>query len=334
MTIASQPTVAIVLCTYNGESHIAAQLDSLVKQSWPVAVRVFDDVSTDATAGIVESYKNRLNLSVCVNAINLGYVANFEAGIAEVLSEGFDYIALCDQDDIWSPDRIAKGMQALQALETQHGCDNAVLAHSDLRMIDANSDCVHASFFHYRHYEISHTRSVATILGQNGVMGNTILMNSALASMATPFPAKLHVHDYWLAILAELHGHRAFISEALVDYRIHEANASNSAENVKFGIERLLDGKSWRGFVERDYRLPFKEDYRLNVIDALLKSGSEFPELSSEHKQLLLTFRDYLVFNGSRLTLLTTMLRAGFFRRGLRHRMRLIYSTLLTKRYN
>jgi len=328
-----QPRVAIVLCTFNGAKHIQAQLDSLATQIWPIAVRVFDDASTDATVTLLKQYENKLDLKVHVNQKNIGYVTNFESGIAQVIDEGFDYVALCDQDDLWNAERTAKGMQAVQSIENQFGPAAACLAHSDLRMIDSNNQCVHPSFFKYRDYDISSKRDLATVLGQNGVMGNTILMNRALAELALPFPDALHVHDYWLAVLAELHGHRVLVNEALVDYRIHDANASNSTSDIKFGVSRLLDKKSWNGFVQRDFRLPFKEDFRLNVIDALLNESSKFPKPDGSQVRLLTTFRDYLKFKGSRTRMLVSMLKAGFFRKNLKHRIRLIFSTLLTTRY-
>lgn len=330
----SQPQVVIVLCTYNGASHIQDQMESLLAQSWPVAIRVFDDASTDNTVDLLSNYRDKIDLTITINTVNIGYVANFESGINQVLDEGFDYVALCDQDDIWNSERITKGMQAIQAAEHQSSSRTALLAHSDLRMINTSKQCVHPSFFDYRHYEISNVRSLSTVLGQNGVMGNTVLMNRALATMAQPFPAGLHVHDYWLAVLAELHGQRIMLKEALVDYRIHESNASNSTGSVKFGISRLFNDKSWNGFVKRDFRLPFKEDVRINVIDTLLSSSSKLPNLDAEQTIALTTFRNYLAFTGPRLTILRSMLKAGFFRKSLRHRLRLTFSTLLTKRYN
>jgi len=332
--LTSQPMVAIVLCTYNGARHIQEQLDSLMAQTWPIAIRVFDDASSDNTIDLLHNYNNKLDITVTINSANLGYVANFESGIKQVLSEGFDYVALCDQDDIWHVDRIAKGMQAIQAAEKQSNAQTAVLAHSDLRMINADKETVHLSFLEYRRYEISNARSIPTVLGQNGVMGNTVLMNRTLATMAQPFPKDLHVHDYWLAVLAELHGQRILINDTLVDYRIHDTNASNSTGSIKFGAARLFDGKSWKGFVQRDYRLPFKEDERLNVIDALLNDSSKFPPLDDEKIHLLTLFRKYLVFKSSRINLLYSMLEAGFFRKGFQHRLRLAFSTLLTKRYD
>jgi len=328
-----QPTVAVVMCTYNGSRHLDTQLQTLAAQKWPIALYAFDDASTDDTTSKLRAFSKKLNINVFVNDQNLGYVANFEAGIAKVLDDGYSYIALCDQDDLWEPSRIATGMQRLRSIEAHNNLHLPVLVHSDLMMVDANNQPVHQSFFEYRQYEITNARSLPTVLGQNGVMGNTILMNRALAAIALPFPPELHVHDYWLAVLVELFGHREQLSKPLVSYRIHDDNASNSIDSVKFGAAKIFNGKSWQGFIKRDYRLPFKEDSRISTINTLLNNPANLPELSSEQRELLKKFQAYLEFKQPRISMFYSMLKLGFFRKGFIHRIRLAYSTLLTQRY-
>jgi len=141
------------------------------------------------------------------------------------------------------------------------------------------------------------------------------------------------VHDYWIATLAELFGHRVLLDQAMVSYRIHENNASNSNDSIKFGLRKLFEGKSWKGFIHRDYRLPFKEDSRLEAINTLLNHPEKFPELSKSNHELLVTFKNYLELSQPRGPLLIAMLKGGFFKKGLRHRARIAYSLLTTKRY-
>lgn len=331
--ISSQPTVAIVLCTYNGSKHLATQLESLAAQNWPIALYAFDDASSDDTVDKLRSFSTRLDTTIIVNDQNLGYVSNFEAGITRVLADGYNYIALCDQDDLWESNKIAAGMQSLQSIEDFRSSQLPILVHSDLTMIDAKNQAVHPSFFEYRKYGINNSRSLPTVLGQNGVMGNTILMNRALANIALPFPPKLHVHDYWLAVLVELFGHREQLNKPYVSYRIHSNNASNSNDSIKFGFAKLLDGKSWQTFIERDYRLPFKEDSRICVIKTLFNNAGNLPDLNNEQRELLNKFHAYLEFKQPRISLLCSVLKLGIFRKGIMHRLRLTYSILLTKRY-
>lgn len=329
----SKPTVAVVMCTYNGTQHLSAQLESLVAQQWPLALYVFDDTSSDDTIEKLERYHDKLKITININDNNIGYVANFENGISKVLDDGHHYIALCDQDDIWNVERLSAGMRTMQMRESTSGKQVPTLVHSDLTMIGANNEIVHSSFFQYRGYSINNSKSLATILGQNGVMGNTILMNRALATLALPFPSELHVHDYWIAVLAELYGYRELLDTAMVSYRIHSDNASNSNDSIKFGIERLTEGKSWAGFIERDYRLPFKEDSRLNAVKTLLSGSSKLPDITEEQREIIATFQAYLEFKRPRVSRLYTMFKCGFFKKGFKHRIRLVYSMLLTKRY-
>lgn len=330
----TQPEVAIVLCTYNGAEFIEQQLESIVAQDWPVILYVFDDGSQDATLALVNSFSKALKLHIVTNKTNLGYVANFEAGIKHVLDRKHNYLALCDQDDIWESDRISQGMNALLTKEQVVGETSAVLVHCDLRMIDAQNNKLHCSFFNYRRYGLTKRKSLPLILGQNGVMGNTVLMNRSMASMALPFPTNLHVHDYWLALLSELYGYRLLLDKPLVNYRIHNSNASNSSEAIPLGLPSERKSRIWLNWSDRDLELPFKEDSRLHSILSITENEHQFPAMDKKQQRILRVFQDYLEFKQSRFKILINMFRYGFFRTGIKHRARVIFRTFMTKRYN
>ena len=51
-------TVSIALCTFNGEQFLQEQLQSLLRQDYPIAeLVVFDDNSTDSTHQILAAFK-------------------------------------------------------------------------------------------------------------------------------------------------------------------------------------------------------------------------------------------------------------------------------------
>jgi len=328
----NQPSVAIVLCTYNGTPWVANQVRSLIAQSWPVAIRVFDDGSSDDTVALIEELTENRDVKIVKNANRLGVVKNFSAGIQAVCDEGFEYIALCDQDDEWLPQRIEVGMQALLTIEKQSNKPTPLLIHSDLEMVNAHNQVIHASFMSWRRYRVSTAKPLATVLGQNGVMGNTILMNANMARAAIPFPDQLHVHDYWLAVVAELLGKRHYIAEPLVRYRIHDKNVSNSSKTVAFGLNRWFKGWSWSRLTALDFRLPFKEDTRATAVQALLED-ERFAKIDVHDKAVIKAFLDYLRFKKNRGSLLLSALQHGFFRPGRRHKVRVIASVLTTRRY-
>ena len=101
----SLPLISIALCTYNGEEFIRQQLNSLLNQTYTnIEIIAVDDFSIDRTVAILQEYAaldRRLN--IFTNEHNLGYTNNFEKALN--LCNG-DLIAICDQDDIWHPDKL------------------------------------------------------------------------------------------------------------------------------------------------------------------------------------------------------------------------------------
>jgi len=99
--------LSIALATYNGERYIGEQLDSILRQTrLPDELVVFDDASVDATQAIVLDFARHAPFPVRfqVNSVRLGSTRNFEMAIRAC---GGDIIFLCDQDDVWYPDKIA-----------------------------------------------------------------------------------------------------------------------------------------------------------------------------------------------------------------------------------
>ncbi|MFK8075422.1 MAG: glycosyltransferase family 2 protein [Granulosicoccus sp.] len=325
--------VAIVVCTYNGSQYIESQTESLLAQSHEVSIHVSDDVSNDETVAKV-SNKLRSGIDTLhVNPNNIGFVRNFEQGLKRVVEAQAEYVALSDQDDIWDEQRIATGMQAMSDLESLHGHDVPLLVHSDLRLINTNAEQSHPSFLAYRKYRITSRRCLNIILGENGVMGNTVLMNRALAELCLPFPESLHVHDYWIALMAELFGYRAMVDKPLVNYRLHESNASNTAESMSRGLLACLGNIHWRKLLARDFKLPFKEDSRMQVLKEVLANPGYYPALSDEQMHSINLFVNYLDFSQPRFKSLGYLMTSGVARSSFRFRIRLIFAVLLTTRY-
>lgn len=96
-------TSSVALCTYNGETYIAEQLDSILSQTLPVSeIIICDDRSSDGTVKILKDYSEKYPdiIKIYENPENLGYVGNFEKAMS--LCKG-DIVFLCDQDDRWYP---------------------------------------------------------------------------------------------------------------------------------------------------------------------------------------------------------------------------------------
>ena len=98
--------IAVVIATYNGEKFIREQLDSVLAQTlMPTEIIIQDDNSRDATWTILEEYQTKYPQLIRIyrNEVGLGAHANFRKAFRYVTA---DYIAPCDQDDIWMPEKL------------------------------------------------------------------------------------------------------------------------------------------------------------------------------------------------------------------------------------
>ncbi len=317
----SVSVIHVLVCTYQGERFISDQLDSILAQTYSVIeIHVFDDCSTDKTRDIVQEYCDKnSNIYLHINESNLGFLKNFEHAINSTSS---NYVALCDQDDVWHVDKLKLSMQALKALEEQYP-DTPALIHTDLSLINDLGDIIHPSFFEKKSINISKAKSLSRVMGHCGVMGNTILMNRLLAEKALPFPKGLKYHDYWLALINELYGVRKTIIESLVQYRIHQENTSS---NKKL-IQHEKKGFDWE---KRDYHLPFMDDERELAISYLLEEY----KLSPDDRVLVKRFNKYLLFRGGRWAQFIFLLRNDFLKDDLLYRVNVFLRIMFTARYD
>jgi len=105
-------TVSIVICTYNGQSYLREQLDSVINQTYPLReIIIQDDGSNDGTWSILQEYAEKdSRIKLFVNEGERGFDPNFYSAMFKATS---DYIALCDQDDIWELTKIERQMQSI-----------------------------------------------------------------------------------------------------------------------------------------------------------------------------------------------------------------------------
>ncbi len=104
--------VSVVMCTYNGEMFLREQLDSLLCQTRQAdEIIIQDDHSTDGTWHVLEEYAAREpRIRLYRNEAGQGVNNNFFSALRRASGE---FIAICDQDDIWEPTKIEKQMAAI-----------------------------------------------------------------------------------------------------------------------------------------------------------------------------------------------------------------------------
>jgi glycosyltransferase involved in cell wall biosynthesis len=247
------PPVAIVLATYNGGRYLDEQIRSLQAQDvadWRLLVR--DDGSTDDTPYRLRRFASEdSRISVLGTDRRLGVVRNFGELLRQAHLDGAEYVFLCDQDDVWRPDKLRRSLSLMSRLEAEHGHGVPLLVHSDLEVVDLELRQVHPSFLEFQGIRHEERDPLQVLLAQNFVTGCASLLNRALLEFALPIPDACIMHDWWLAQCAAARGALGFLPEPTIRYRQHAANQIGAGGawanlNVLNPRGRRLFAASWR----------------------------------------------------------------------------------------
>lgn len=104
------PEVSVVIPVHNGEKYLAEAIRSVLAQSYPrIEVIVVDDGSTDHSASIVCAFGPPVRL---MQQANLGPAEARNAGVRQAVG---DVLAFLDADDLWTPDKLARQIEALSS---------------------------------------------------------------------------------------------------------------------------------------------------------------------------------------------------------------------------
>ena len=187
---ARDDTVTILLASFRGAAFIGAQLESIAAQShgnWRLVVS--DDGSDDGTREIVADFAASRSAGQVrlIDGPQRGATQNF-LHLLSVAPDGM--IALCDQDDVWFPDKLAR---AVQALAPQGGP-----AHYAARTIITDEGL--APMAESRHFP--RPLGFRNALVQAIMAGNTSVFNAQAAAVLRRCvsPAQdhdIHSHDWW-----------------------------------------------------------------------------------------------------------------------------------------
>jgi hypothetical protein len=171
----------------------------------------------------------------------VGAYRAFEHCLARVPADAA-FVAPCDQDDVWHPDKLTVLVDALER-------SGALLAYSDLRVVTADGAVLSETYWTDRD---NGWADMADLLATNVVTGAASVLRRAVLDVALPFPAEVDgsFHDHWLALCALALGEIAYVDRPLVDYVQHGANVVGHAPRRAPAGVRSSD--PWRVRAVRD----------------------------------------------------------------------------------
>ena len=214
--------ISIVMTTYNGAQYVAEQIDSILNQTYQdFELIICDDCSKDATWEILRGYADKeTRIRIYRNEKNLGYLKNFEKAIS--LAQG-DYIAMSDQDDVWTPDHIDVLLNNIEGRALS--CGNVTMVNSCLVPLNRTWSEMNQTNTMPAD-DISKFYSLMFVRG--AYQGASMLFTKSLKEKVLPFPQRIVYHDVWISLVACLNGGISYTDRSVAFYRIHGDNVSGS----------------------------------------------------------------------------------------------------------
>ena len=231
---ADRPKVLVLMSTYNGQKYLTEQLESIKAQSGvDVTCLIRDDGSSDKTVEILEDFVKQ-NESFHLRAEeNAGVISSFNSLISDPFAERFDFIAFCDQDDVWLDTKLIRAVRLMQ--KNIADMDKPAVYCSNLELVD--SELSHIGYM--RSDDIRISKYTAPV--QNCATGCTMVFNSsARDEYLRGIGSFMEMHDYWMMLVGMYLGKVLYDRKAYIKYRQHGNNVIGAKQQNISGFAKNL----------------------------------------------------------------------------------------------
>ena len=214
------PPVAILLSTWNGAQYLQDQLASFLRLTGPDWLLFWrDDGSGDRSVDIMRAFGDTDGAGRLMdrndNRGRIGITASFLSLLRRAPSDCV--VAFADQDDVWLPQKLARGVDALAKVAP--GTPALYCARQSL--VNATLDPIKLSA------RVTEPPGFPQALTQNIATGCTVMLNpDAVRLIADAQEPPDTLHDWWAYLIVTAAGGRVLIDdEPTVLYRQHAHNA-------------------------------------------------------------------------------------------------------------
>ena len=222
-------SVAVLLCTFNGEKYLPDLLKSLTLQrKVQLTLFVIDDHSTDNSLEILKN--SNLNIKFFLDIGERDPVKNFMK-LIKLTPDEFDYYCFCDQDDYWLKNKLIYSIYKLNQ-------NKASLIGSRSFYTDKNLKITGKSIYFKKKPSLKNAL-VQSIAGGN-TMTWTKKFHQELLLHPIYHPAS---HDWYLYQFCTYFNHKFIFNHIpVILYRQHENNVVGSNVGFLNTLKRIILG--------------------------------------------------------------------------------------------
>jgi len=293
--------VDILLATYNGSSFVAAQIHSVLAQSykdWRLVVH--DDGSSDDTLDIVRRLADRDSRVVIVaDGRRFGNAA--ENFMHLLKFSDAPCVMFCDQDDIWFDNKVAMMVECISSMDLSRPC----VAYSDSYVWRPEEGIKG----HTMLYQVKTLQSFLFMNG--GVQGCASIFNAPMRDLLLRWNVPLAMHDHILELAALSLGEVRYVGVPLMLYRNHANNVTGNTKTAR--VDRNSFACSSRPVVRRahyDAVVAFRRLYGESIPAPALRVIDDYISLPSRGRlaRMISVVRGGYNIYGSRIHLWCKML--------------------------
>ena len=231
---AGLPKVTVLMATWNGENFLTQQLDSVLQQkAVDVSLYVRDDRSTDETVAIIKKYANETGKVFLLDTVpvQLKAAKNFMSLVRDVDLSQTDYIAYCDQDDIWLPDKLNAAISAISEHKVDCYASNLLMGDAEAKLVTEKS-LLSRLLSYIFNYKVN-TQKPYDFYFEAASAGCTLVLNKVAALYLQKMLTELFdripenaSHDWSTYAITRLNGFNWYIdNKSYIIYRQHAENA-------------------------------------------------------------------------------------------------------------
>jgi rhamnosyltransferase len=266
------PSIAVLIATYNGKKWLSEQVTSILQQEdVDLTLFVSDDHSTDGTMEFMKQLAESDSRIIVLPQIErMGSAGkNFYRLVCDVEISDFDYVAFADQDDLWNHDKLSRHVNLIQS---------------------ENAECISSNVMAFwpdgskRLIRKSQPQRLHDFIFESAGPGCSFLMTPWLVDklreeiQSTNSPAKnVLMHDWLTYAICRAYQRRWFIDPLpSLMYRQHENNVMGANSGIKAIVNRLrkINDGWYRDEVSKicDVALRISKDPKYIRLSGLIKS--------------------------------------------------------------